>query len=208
LRSIARYAATPSEPAAVDQIDLRLLHALSLDARQSQRSLARELGMSAPAVGERLARLERTGVIRGYAVRVDWAALGVPTTVLLTITAEHGHEQGLIMSQLMTIPEVEDVLLVTGDVDMIVRARVRDHTHLRDLLMNRVWQIDGIQRTETALTIAEMPPKNAAADLLTELLRKDERAAEAGNPTTAGSTDWGRPVAVLAPILTAAASAS
>ena len=35
----------------------------------------------------------------------------------------------------MTIPEVEEVLLVTGDVDMLVRARVRDHTHLRDLLM-------------------------------------------------------------------------
>lgn len=186
LRSIARYAATPSEPAAVDEIDLRLLHALSVDARQSQRSLARELGMSAPAVGERLARLERTGVIRGYGVRVDWAALGVPTIVLLTITAEHGHEQGLIMSQLMTIPEVEDVLLVTGDVDMIVRARVRDHTHLRDLLMNRVWQIEGIQRTETALTIAEMPSKNAAADLLAELLRKDERADEPSNSTTTG----------------------
>lgn len=184
LHTIADYAATPTEAAAVDDIDLRLLHLLSEDARKSQRSLARDLGMSAPAVGERIARLERTGVIRGYSVRVDWAALGMPTTVLLTITAGHGHEQGLIMKELMTIPEVEDVLLVTGDVDMIVRARVRDHTHLRDLLMNRVWQIDGIQRTETALTIAEMPAKNANAELIAELLRRDQ-------PTTANSSTGG-----------------
>lgn len=170
LRSIAQFAADPARPAVLDEFDLRLLQALSVDARKSQRSLARELGMSAPAVGERIARLERSGVIRGYGIRVDWAALGVPTTVLLTITADPGHEQGRIMSALMTIPEVEDVLLVTGDVDMIVRARVRDHTHLRELLMHRVWQIDGIQRTETALTIAEMPPKNAVAELLGDLL--------------------------------------
>jgi Lrp/AsnC family leucine-responsive transcriptional regulator len=188
LRSIARYAAEPVPPADLDAIDLRLLHMLSLDARQSQRSLARELGMSAPAVGERVARLERSGVIRGYGVRVDWAALGVPTTVLLTITADNGHEQGRIMRELMTIPEVEDVLLVTGDVDMIVRARVRDHTHLRDLLMNRVWQVEGIQRTETALTIAEMPPKNSAADLLAELLRMRQAAADPSENATTGGT--------------------
>jgi Lrp/AsnC family leucine-responsive transcriptional regulator len=188
LRSIARYAAEPLPPADLDSTDLRLLHMLSLDARQSQRSLARELGMSAPAVGERLARLERSGVIRGYGVRVDWAALGVPTTVLLTITADNGHEQGRIMRELMTIPEVEDVLLVTGDVDMIVRARVRDHTHLRELLMNRVWQIEGIQRTETALTIAEMPPKNPAAELLAELLRARQAAADPTENTTTGGT--------------------
>jgi Lrp/AsnC family leucine-responsive transcriptional regulator len=85
----------------------------------------------------------------------------------------------------MAIPEVEDVVLVTGDVDMVVRARVRDHTHLRDLLHNHLWQIDGIQRTETSLAIAEMPPKNAPAEVLAALLGESTAAAD----RTAGGSE-------------------
>lgn len=184
LRSISAYTAAPTPTAALDTVDLRLLQLLSQDARLSQRSLARELGMSAPAVGERIARLERQRVILGYGARLDWGALGYPTTVILTITVAQGVQQGLVMQQLMEIPEVEDVLLVTGDVDMMVRARVRDHTHLRDLLQNKVWQLDGIQRTETSLAIAEMPVKNVAADLLKSLLSD----AQSQNPSRANTT--------------------
>lgn len=170
LGSISEYAAAATPAAALDAIDLRLLQLLAVDGRLSQRSLARDLGMSAPAVGERVARLERQGVILGYGACLDWGALGYPTALIITITVNQGFQQGLIMQQLMAIPEVQDVVLVTGDVDMVVRARVRDHTHLRELLHNQVWQIDGIQRTETSLAIAEMPPKNAAAEVLSSVL--------------------------------------
>jgi Lrp/AsnC family transcriptional regulator for asnA, asnC and gidA len=166
LRTIREHAATPSTPVVLDAVDLRLLLLLSRDGRLSQRSLARELSMSAPAIAERLARLERQDVITGYGVRLDWGALGYPTIVYLTITAVQGYQQGLIMDQLAGLPEVEEVLLVTGAFDMLVRLRVRDDSHLRDLLLNRVWQIEGIQRTETSITIAEMKPKNTAVELL------------------------------------------
>lgn len=166
LRTIRDHAASPSARVALDAVDLRLLLLLSKDARLSQRSLARELSMSPPAIAERIARLERQDVITGYGVRLDWGALGYPTIVYLTITAVQGYQQGLIMDQLADLPEVEEVLLVTGAFDMLVRLRVRDDSHLRDLLLNRVWQIEGIQRTETSITIAEMKPKNTAAELL------------------------------------------
>jgi Lrp/AsnC family leucine-responsive transcriptional regulator len=187
LRSISQYTAPPKPAVPLDDVDLRLLQLLSADARTSQRGLARELGMSAPAIAERIARLERQGVILGYSARLDWGALGFPTTVLITITANQGYRQGLIMQELMTVPEVDDVLLVTGDVDMIVRARVRDHTHLRELLLNRVWQIDGILRTETSLAIAEMPPKNSAAELLTVLTTAAQPDTPPGSDTSKGA---------------------
>ncbi|HKN99507.1 MAG TPA: Lrp/AsnC family transcriptional regulator [Pseudonocardiaceae bacterium] len=172
LGSIGGYAAVPSERAALDATDLRLLLLLSEDARISQRSIARELGMSPPAVADRLARLHRQGVITGYGVRLNWSALGYPTTVYLTVTAVQGYEQGTIMARLAALPEVEEVMLVTGDIDMLVRVRVRDHTHLRDLLINSVWQIEGIQRTETSLSIAEMKPKNTASELLADMIAR------------------------------------
>lgn len=172
LGSIGGYAAVPTEPVPLDRTDLRLLLLLAGDARISQRSLARELGMSAPAIADRLARLHRLGVITGYGVRLNWSALGYPTIAYLTVTAVQGHEQGTIMAGLAALPEVEEVMLVTGSFDMLVRVRVRDHTHLRDLLINGVWQIEGIQRTETSLTIAEMKPKNTASELLTHMIAR------------------------------------
>jgi Lrp/AsnC family leucine-responsive transcriptional regulator len=185
LGSIGGYAAVPSERVPLDSVDLKLLLLLSGDARISQRSLARELGMSPPAVADRLARLHRQGVITGYGVRLNWSALGYPTIVYLTVTAVQGYEQGTIMARLAALPEVEEVMLVTGDFDMLVRVRVRDHTHLRDLLINSVWQIEGIQRTETSLTIAEMKPKNTASELLADMIARETAPASGEREGTA-----------------------
>ena len=170
LRTVRDHAVAPSRPRALDAVDLQLLLLLARDARLSQRSLARELGMSAPAIAERIARLERQGVINGYGVRLDYGTLGYQTTVYLTITAMQGYQQGVIMDELAALAEVDEVRLMTGAFDMLVRLRVRDDSHLRELLMNKIWQIEGIQRTETSITIAEMKPKNTAEELLSEML--------------------------------------
>jgi Lrp/AsnC family transcriptional regulator for asnA, asnC and gidA len=154
----------------LDHVDQRLLLLLSRDARLSQRSLARELGMSPPAIAERIARLERQGVITGYGVRLNWGALGFDSPVYLTITAVQGYQQGAIMDELAALPEVDEVLLVTGAFDMLVRLRVRDVRHLRDLLLNQIWQIEGIQRTETSITIAQARAKNTAEQLLAAMI--------------------------------------
>ena len=58
--------------------------------RASRSAPARAIEMSPPAVADRLARLERTGAIRGYRVDIDWAALGFPVVVYLAVTAGPG----------------------------------------------------------------------------------------------------------------------
>jgi Lrp/AsnC family transcriptional regulator for asnA, asnC and gidA len=159
-----------SPPVPLDDVDRQILVLLSKDSRRSQRSLARELGMSAPAVGERIARLERLGVIRGYGVRLDWSAAGFPMTVYLTITAVQGYQQRELVEKLALIPELEALDIVTGAIDLLARLRVRDHLHLGQLLMERIWQIEGVQRTETSLSIVEIEPKNLVAELLSNPL--------------------------------------
>lgn len=156
----------PSEVAQLDEVDRRLLALLAEDARASQRKLARELHMSPPAVGERIARLERAGVIRGYTVSIGWAALGY-VTVYLAVTAIQGADQAAILQVLHSLPEVEEIIVITGSMDMLARLRVRDHGHLRELLLSEVWRIEGVQRTETFVGLAEMPEKLAyVAELL------------------------------------------
>jgi len=156
----------PLEPAKLDEVDRRLLALLASDSRASQRKLARDLHMSPPAVGERISRLERLGVIRGYSVRIDWTALGYQT-VVLAVTAGQGADQAAILEALRLLPEVEEVVVVTGSMDMLARLRVRDHSHLRQVLLSEIWRIEGVQRTETFVGLAEMPAKESyVADLL------------------------------------------
>ena len=165
LAGLADVAILPRTPVRLDDVDRRLLTLLARDARVSQRGLARELRMSPPAIGERIARLERAGVIRGYRVDVDWSALGY-VTGYLAVTAIQGADQSEIMRALHQLPEVRDVSVITGSMDMLARIRVRDYTHLRRFLLEGVWQMPGIQRTETFLSLAEMPSKELSVELL------------------------------------------
>lgn len=164
--SLADSAAIRSRPVPIDDTDRRILVLLSEDSRRSKRALARELGMSAPAIGDRIARMEQLGVIRGYGVHLGWSAAGFPMTVYLTITAVPGYQQGLVVEELWRLPELEELMIVTGASDLLARLRVRDHVHLRELLMDHVWRIEGVQRTETSLSIAELEPKNVVGELL------------------------------------------
>lgn len=162
----------PVEPAGLDGVDRRLVALLAADSRASQRKLARELHMSPPAVGERLQRLERLGVLRGYTVRIGWTSLGY-VTVYLAVTAVPGADQGALLRALSELAEVEEVTILTGSVDMLARLRVRDHAHLREVLLSEIWRIAGVQRTETLIGLAEMPEKPG---YVAELLERREDA--------------------------------
>ncbi|MHB8506652.1 MAG: Lrp/AsnC family transcriptional regulator [Acidimicrobiales bacterium] len=172
LAGIADAVGSPTPRARLDAVDLRLLELLAADSRVSQRALARQLHMSPPAIGERVARLERAGVIRSYTVDIDWAALGYGTRVYLAVTAST--DRAPILHALHAVPEVEGVAVVTGSMDLLARVRVRDHDHLRKLLFERVWTIKGVERTETFLCLAEMPAKDFAGELLADMEKELE----------------------------------
>jgi Lrp/AsnC family leucine-responsive transcriptional regulator len=148
----------------VDATDLAIVRLLAVDARMSLRRIARELGMSPPAITERVARLERVGVIRGYRAEVDRAKLGFPLVVYVGIVSVQGSDQSEVVDRLRQTPEVEDVHLVTGPKDLLVRLRLRDTAHLRDVLFEGIWTLPGVDRTETFVSLGEMAPK--AIDVL------------------------------------------
>jgi Lrp/AsnC family leucine-responsive transcriptional regulator len=156
-----------------DDIDLRLLRLLAEDARLSQRALGRKLDMSAPAVGERIARLERNGVIRTYTVDVDWAKLERPMVAFIHVVSVQGADQRGLLVRLRELPSVQTVDVVTGSSDLAVQLRVRDHAHLREILFDEVLPLTEVQRTETLISLESMPYKNFSAHMLTELLGEE-----------------------------------
>ena len=139
-----------------DEVDRRLLQLLVADPRVSQRQLAREVGMSSPAVGERIGRLERSGLITGYTTVLDWAALGYPSVVYIPMTLATDADVQKIIAELRSVPELTELVVVTGSYDLMARFRIRDHAHLQRLLLDRIWPIRGLQRIETFLGIGEI----------------------------------------------------
>jgi Lrp/AsnC family transcriptional regulator, leucine-responsive regulatory protein len=150
--------------APLDATDLAILRLLASDARMSLRRVARELGMSPPAIADRVTGLERLGVIRGYRAELDRSMLGFPLVVYVGIVSVQGTDQLQVVERLRETPEVEDVHLVTGPKDMLVRLRLRDTAHLREVLFERIWTVPGVDRTETFVSLVDMAPK--AIDVL------------------------------------------
>jgi DNA-binding Lrp family transcriptional regulator len=163
------------EPDAVhlDRIDLEILRLLAGDARLSQRRIAHEIGTSPPTVADRVARLERSGVIRGYRVEIDRSLLGFPLVAYLGVVAIQGPDQADVVTALRALPEVEEVDVVTGPMDFLVRLRVRSHKHLRDVLFERIWTISGIDRTQTFISLGQMEAKSFNVDLVTTMLGEE-----------------------------------
>ena len=107
--------------------------ALQGDARLSLAELGWRVGLSAPAVGERLARLEQAGIIRGYRADVDPRALGYGLSVVLRIRPA-ANMIGKVADLARKTPEVTECHRVTGEDCFVMRLYVRDVLHLEELI--------------------------------------------------------------------------
>jgi Lrp/AsnC family transcriptional regulator, leucine-responsive regulatory protein len=92
--------------------------------------------------------------------------------VYLAVTSGPGMDLSDIIREINELPEAETMSVVTGSLDLLVRLRVRDHTHLRQLLLTKIFQITGVQRTETFLSLADVEPDNFTATLLQEMTQQ------------------------------------
>ena len=142
-----------STKAAIDATDRRLLELLIDNPRLSNRALARAIQMSPGAVGERLDRLQKRGVIRGFHTDVDPSALGYALEVVVAIQLRQGKPVRDTVDALRAIPEVRSVQLVTGRWDLMLTFLVRDQDHLREILLGDVWQMADFQHSESMIIL-------------------------------------------------------
>jgi Lrp/AsnC family leucine-responsive transcriptional regulator len=117
----------------LDRIDAKLLAALVEDARISVAELARRVRLSPPSVSERLRRLEEAGVIEGYTVRVNPAALGLPIAAWLRVRPVPG-EMKHVAGILQGLPEIVECDRVTGEDCFIARVHVKSMSHLEEVI--------------------------------------------------------------------------
>lgn len=112
---------TFNDPSALlDDVNRRLLRELHSEPRITMSALARRVGMSAPAVTERVQRMERVGIITGYRMEVDPAALGLPVTAFARIRPAPG-QLPKIAELAAKLPEVSECHRITGEDCFLVK---------------------------------------------------------------------------------------
>jgi len=134
---------------ALDAADRAILAELEADARLSFAALARRVGMSPPAVAERVRRLEAAGVIQGYGARVDLEALGYPVTALVEVAVPPSR-YAKVWAFAEATPEVRECYFVTGEASFVLRVVARSIDHLRELIE----ALGGFGGTRTAVALA------------------------------------------------------
>ncbi len=133
MASNRRQNGATAEGPLLDDTNLRLLAELQVDARVSLAELGRRVGLSSPAVAERLARLERDGVIRAYRADVDPRALGLTLTAVIRIRPAP-RQIAEVARLAVETPEVVECHRITGDDCFVMRAHVRDVDHLEEVI--------------------------------------------------------------------------
>lgn len=143
----------PARPNAVDATDRALIAALRANARATYAELARVVGLSAPAVHDRVRRLEAAGIITGYHASVTPAALGLGVSALVGIYQRDDAEQDDVAQRLAGVGEIEDCWFVAGDEAFLVKVRVPDVDALEHTLAV-LRRIPGVARTRTTVVLS------------------------------------------------------
>ena len=135
----------------IDETDRKIIHVLQKDGRASLRKISEEVGVSLGTVSNRVNRMESSGIITGYSVRLDPEKVGWSLNVVIGLRIEKGRLIE-IQEKISRDYRVCGVYDVTGDYDSMVIARARDREDLDDLIKN-VMSVDGIERSLTQLVL-------------------------------------------------------
>jgi Lrp/AsnC family transcriptional regulator, leucine-responsive regulatory protein len=139
----------------LDATDRRILSVLQAEGRISNLDLAERVGLSPTPCGRRLRRLEETGVITGYGARINPAALGLGVSVIVTVrlARQTPNDISEFLKAVRQQPEITECLLVTGNLDYVLRLRVRDVEALRDFILAKLKSIPCVSETSTMLIL-------------------------------------------------------
>ncbi|PRY52105.1 AsnC family transcriptional regulator [Geodermatophilus tzadiensis] len=137
----------------IDAVDRQLIDLLRDNGRASYAELARQVGLSAPSVHERVGKLEAAGVITGYRAVVDPVAVGLDVTALVGVIESDSVDDTGVEAALRELHEVEDCWRVAGSEGYVLKVRVTDIPAL-EATISALNRIRGVARTRTTVVLS------------------------------------------------------
>lgn len=144
----------------MDSVDRTVVELLQQDASIAQAEIARRVGLSLAATNERIRKLEKSGLVKGYVALVDDEKVGLDVTAFVEVFIEHPKEERGFLDLVLSLHEVMECHYVTGEFSCLLKVRVKDRHALRELVLDRINALPGVRQTRTVIvlkTVKESP---------------------------------------------------
>ena len=148
---------------ALDGFDRKILGEMVKDARQSYADIGQSVGLSAPAVHDRVKRLRASGIISGISACLEGAGVGKPFLAFIHVNA-HGWGKSEGLMRLRDLPEVEELHSVTGDACVILKVRTENADAMEKFLA-RLYALPGVQSTKSYVVLTTYLDRPVQAEI-------------------------------------------
>ena len=139
----------------VDKTDLKILEILIQDAKKPFTEVAKRVFVSQGTVHVRMNKMQEAGIVEKTTLKINYAKLGFDITAFIGIYLEKSALYDNVLEKLKQIPEVTNIHYTTGNYSMFVKIHCRDTNHLKEVLHGKMQQVEGIERTETMISLEE-----------------------------------------------------
>jgi Transcriptional regulators len=137
----------------LDKIDCELLSILQQEGRTKRNELAEKVGLSLPAVSERLRKLEEEGIIQGYYTRLDHKRLGKDITAFVVVTVDSSKHFLGFLDHILKSDDIQECHAITGDGTHLLKVRT-ENTEGLEILLAKIQSWQGVQKTTTNLVLS------------------------------------------------------
>jgi Lrp/AsnC family leucine-responsive transcriptional regulator len=147
-----------SEIISLDEIDLKIVAILEENSKKGTKELAQEVGLSVTPTFERIRRLERRGVIKGYVAKIDQAKIGRNLLVFCQVSLKT-HTTELLENfekQVVELKEVEACFHIAGNYDYLLQARIHDMQEYQFFLKSKLAAIPNIANVQSSFVMTTL----------------------------------------------------
>jgi Lrp/AsnC family leucine-responsive transcriptional regulator len=138
----------------IDEIDLRILDMLQRNGKLSQAKIAGAVGLTTPSVNERIKKMERHGMIKGFVALLDHEKMGFPLTAYVDVALEHPRFEKGFIDDLEKLLGVQECHYIAGDFAYRLKVKAADPATLADFLQRRLLAIKGVSRVRTQVSLS------------------------------------------------------
>ncbi|MFX0052616.1 MAG: Lrp/AsnC family transcriptional regulator [Candidatus Hodarchaeota archaeon] len=146
----------------VDDKDQKIIRLLQENSRLTNNEISKQTDIPQTTVHNRIKKLKQSGIIDKFTIKLNMNLLGLGLTAFIFCNISYRSNRGEKLSQIevaneiKTLRGVEDVFIVTGEIDLIVKVVIKDVDELNELIVSKLRNIKGVEKTVTSIVLSEI----------------------------------------------------
>ncbi|MBI5228872.1 Lrp/AsnC family transcriptional regulator [Candidatus Micrarchaeota archaeon] len=138
----------------MEEVEMKLLSELQANCKQSLRDLSHKLGIPMSTIHDKIRKFEKNGIIKKFSAIIDGSKLGFPITAFVLVSVRPTSKKLKVSQQELTkaiskYPQVQEVYIITGEWDILVKMKGKDLAEIGDLVVSKIREMHGVDKTFT-----------------------------------------------------------